>query len=312
MKKEDEKTAIHALLSGGTVAYHPTFAKALGSIQAGLFLSQAYFWQCKANYAKIKMYEGKRFFERTSGEIYEETGLSIEQQGGAKSKLKELGILEEKRFGLPAKPYLHIDLDALVTVLYRYNETGKQVTVKYRNKGRYSTRTSDGKFRKQLPVNYRDNIETLETPESERETAHAFSVELQPLEDERKNTPHIAPPPPKKESAPTVDDLEAPILEWAHSEQGKPNIYKWYSDAGRTCTRNDVESLITTFCATYSTIGDAGKRLQFMADPLGYFKLRFKVFLKDQPRFERPQAQRHEIGQSSTSSTLPKNLPVFR
>jgi hypothetical protein len=149
--------------------------------------------------------------------------------------------------------------------------------------------------------------------EGERgENAHAFSVELQPLEDERKNTPHIAPPPPKKESAPTVDDLEAPILEWAHSEQGKPNIYKWYSDVGRTCTRNDVESLITTFCATYSTIGDAGKRLQFMADPLGYFKLRFKVFLKDQPRFERPQAQRHEIGQSSTSSTLPKNLPVFR
>ncbi len=149
--------------------------------------------------------------------------------------------------------------------------------------------------------------------EGERgENAPAFSVELQPLEDERKNTPHIAPPPPKKESAPTVDDLEAPILEWAHSEQGKPNIYKWYSDVGRTCTRNDVESLITTFCATYSTIGDAGKRLQFMADPLGYFKLRFKVFLKDQPRFERPQAQRHEIGQSSTSSTLPKNLPVFR
>ena len=149
--------------------------------------------------------------------------------------------------------------------------------------------------------------------EGERgENAHAFSVELQPLEDERKNTPHISPPPPKKESAPTVDDLEAPILEWAHSEQGKPNIYKWYSDAGRTCTRNDVESLITTFCATYSTIGDAGKRLQFMADPLGYFKLRFKVFLKDQARFERPQAQRHEIGQSSTSSTLPKNLPVFR
>jgi hypothetical protein len=148
--------------------------------------------------------------------------------------------------------------------------------------------------------------------EKSEENAPDFSVELQPLEDERKNTPHIAPPPPKKESAPTVDDLEAPILEWAHSEQGKPNIYKWYSDAGRTCTRNDVESLITTFCATYSTIGDAGKRMQFMADPLGYFKLRFKVFLKDQPRFERPQAQRHEIGQSSTSSTLPKNIPVFR
>jgi hypothetical protein len=43
--------------------------------------------------------------------------------------------------------------------------------------------------------------------------------------------------------------------------------------------------------------------MQFMADPLGYFKLRFKVFLKDQPRFERPQAQTPFSGSSQTSTT---------
>lgn len=146
----------------------------------------------------------------------------------------------------------------------------------------------------------------------ESESARAAKSELQSVEAERKNTPIIAAAPPKKESAPTVDELEAPIWQWANSEQGKPNIYKWYEDAGRTCTRQDVQTLISTFCATYSTIGDAGKRLQFMSDPLGYFKLRFKVFLKDQPRFERPGPGSYHPAENSTSTTLPKNLRVFR
>lgn len=161
---------LETLLGGGTVAYHVTLAKAFGSVQVGLWLSQSIFWQCKSKYAKRIDKDGKTYFECTVADFYDQTGLSPEQQTGAKEKLKQLDVLKEKRFGLPAKLYYHIDLEALATVLYRYNETGKQVTVKYRNKERYNTRTVDGKFRRQETVKHRDIIiESIETLESERE-----------------------------------------------------------------------------------------------------------------------------------------------
>lgn len=166
-----EKELLEALLGDGTVAYHVALAKAFGSVQVGLWLSQSIFWQCKSKYATKIEHDGCTYFECTVSDFYDQTGLSAEQQTGAKDKLKQFEVLKEKRFGLPSKLYYHIDLEALATVLYRYYETGKAVTVKYRDKQRYFTRTVDGKFRSLGAVKHRGIIiESIETLESNKES----------------------------------------------------------------------------------------------------------------------------------------------
>lgn len=179
-----EKEILETLLGGGTVAYHVTFAKAFGSIQAGLWLSQGVFWQCKSKFATRVVLEGKTYFECTVADFYDQTGLSPEQQSGAKDKLKQAGVLLEKRIGLPSKLFYHIDFEALATVLYRYNETGKAATVKYRDKQRYNTRTVDGKFRPTATVKHRGIIiESNESLESDIERAPAPGVETSTFEE---------------------------------------------------------------------------------------------------------------------------------
>lgn len=179
-----EKEILETLLGGGTVAYHVTFAKAFGSIQAGLWLSQGVFWQCKSKFATRVVLEGKTYFECTVADFYDQTGLSPEQQSGAKDKLKQAGVLLEKRIGLPSKLVYHIDFEALATVLYRYNETGKAATVKHRDKQRYNTRTVDGKFRPTATVKHRGIIiESNESLESDIERSPAPGFETSTFEE---------------------------------------------------------------------------------------------------------------------------------
>jgi len=201
-----EKDVLSALLGAGTVSFHAVFAKALGSVTAALFLSQAYFWQQKARFSKTKTVEEKPFFERTAEAWYEDTGLTTDQQVAARQRLKRLGILEEKKMGLPAKLYYHVCLDTLVSVIYRYNETGKSVVEDYRNKKRYITRTEDGKFRKQKTVKNGNNIESLESLESLRERdAHANSKPSKAEISKR----DVAPPESPEQITPWNEDLLA-------------------------------------------------------------------------------------------------------
>jgi len=191
-----EKDVLSALLGAGTVSFHAVFAKALGSVTAALFLSQAYFWQQKARFSKTKTVEEKPFFERTAEAWYEDTGLTTDQQVAARQRLKRLGILEEKKMGLPAKLYYHVCLDTLVSVIYRYNETGKSVVEDYRTKKRYITRTVDGKFWKQQTVKNGNNIESLESLENLRERdAPAEIQNPSTLKEGKKRSPLVAPPP---------------------------------------------------------------------------------------------------------------------
>lgn len=162
--------ALAAVLRGGVVSFHAIFAKMLGSVTAGLFLSQGYFWQHKAKYSNLIEVEGKTYFDRTSEEWFEDTGLSVEQQSAARERLRSVGILHEKKIGLPARLHYHICLETLVSVIYRYNETGKSVVADHRTKPRYITRAADGKFPKQATVKNGCNIiESSESSESEGE-----------------------------------------------------------------------------------------------------------------------------------------------
>lgn len=157
------------ILGDGVVAFHTIFAKALGSVPAGLMLSQGYFWQEKSDYKKPVTIEGKVFFTKTAKEWFDATGITEEAQKTARERLRNSNIWKESRAGMPAQTFYRIDVNALVTVIYGYLETGIPVSVDYRSKKRELTRSSNGKFRQQEAVIYgSNNIE--ESLESEEES----------------------------------------------------------------------------------------------------------------------------------------------
>lgn len=94
---------------GRIVAYSPRIAEMVQSVQASLFLCQACYWRNK---------EDKRafgWFYKTSDQIREETGLSYLQQQGARKRLKELGILEERYQRNPNLMFFRVNIEALET-----------------------------------------------------------------------------------------------------------------------------------------------------------------------------------------------------
>lgn len=153
-QKNQPLAVLKSLLGGRVVSYHAVFARALRNVPAGVMLSQGFFWQENANFKDLREIDGRRYFTATAAEWYEATGVTDDQQLTARDVLRSAGFWMEKRAGLPAKLYFHIDLDILVSVIYGYLENGKQVSVDTRHQNREITRASNGKFRLQETVNH--------------------------------------------------------------------------------------------------------------------------------------------------------------
>ncbi len=102
------------LLGQRCVAFHPRLVQLTGRVTAGLLLSQALYWT-----RKLALSDPARqgWFWKTREDWRNETGLSRWEQDGARRKLKELGLWQEKRVGMPAKIWYRIDLDALGQLL---------------------------------------------------------------------------------------------------------------------------------------------------------------------------------------------------
>jgi len=96
------------------IAFHRPFVAITGSVTAALFLSQALYWakRCKEHE------DGCSWFYKTQADWEEETGLTRYEQEGARKALRNLGVLKEKRVGLPAQLYFCIDLVALDAALH--------------------------------------------------------------------------------------------------------------------------------------------------------------------------------------------------
>ncbi len=98
---------------GSPVAYYPSISKALGSVKACIFLCQFLYWEGKQEIKDGWIY-------KTQDEIYNETGLSAEEQRSARKLLKELGILEEEKRGIPAKNCYRINLQKLIEIVNNF------------------------------------------------------------------------------------------------------------------------------------------------------------------------------------------------
>lgn len=113
--------AIIRLLMNRPIAYQPDLARILGGVKCAVFMSQMLYWTGK----------GKRsdgYIWKTQAELEEETGLTRYEQEGARKKLKELGVLLEKRISIPAKMHYKVEVDTLENLIKSYycnQECGK-------------------------------------------------------------------------------------------------------------------------------------------------------------------------------------------
>ena len=106
----DVQRAIEHMLHDRPVGYHPVVARAVGSVTAGIFLSQLLYWTPRTQ-------NGDGWLWKTRDEITAETALTRYEQETARRLLREAGVLEEKRAGVPARIWYRIDLARLTELL---------------------------------------------------------------------------------------------------------------------------------------------------------------------------------------------------
>ncbi len=92
------------------IAFHRCLVKPSGSVEAALLLSQALYWSNRTE-------DPDGWFYKTREEWEEETGLNRTSQEAARKRLKENGLLEEERRGLPARLYYRVNFEKLVAKL---------------------------------------------------------------------------------------------------------------------------------------------------------------------------------------------------
>jgi len=104
-------------LLGRPVAYQPSLTLLPGvSVQAAIFLSQALFLGNTPTAQK----RGGWFWKEQQGDCDSweaETGMSAKQQVTARRQLVAIGVLEEKRQGVPAKTWYRVDCERLAQLL---------------------------------------------------------------------------------------------------------------------------------------------------------------------------------------------------
>lgn len=109
MSKEHQKK-IHKYFKTDAIAYQPGLARVCQSLNAGILLGQLLYWHGLGS-------RQDGFIFKTQKELFKETYLSRTQQDTAIARLKELGILQVKRAGIPAKRHFKLDFIKLQKLL---------------------------------------------------------------------------------------------------------------------------------------------------------------------------------------------------
>lgn len=92
------------------IAFQRAFVEFGCGITGALLLSQAIYWSKRTTKAG-------RWFYKTQSEWTEETGMSRAEQETARRSLRTLGVLEEKRVGIPAKLHYRVNFDRIDALL---------------------------------------------------------------------------------------------------------------------------------------------------------------------------------------------------
>lgn len=105
-----DKQAFKEFLTSKPIAFYPDFSAVAGSTNAGVLLSQLFYWKDKES-------DPEGWIYKTQKDWLKETSLTRSEQETARKKLREMGLVHEKLKGNPAKLYFKVDFDALIEAL---------------------------------------------------------------------------------------------------------------------------------------------------------------------------------------------------
>ena len=90
------------------IAFQRPFVTICGSVNSALMLSQAVYWHNRC---------GDDWFFKTAEEWTEETGLTVEEQKGARKRLKERGFISEKLSRVPPVVHFRVEGEKILAAL---------------------------------------------------------------------------------------------------------------------------------------------------------------------------------------------------
>lgn len=100
------------------IAFQRSFIRLDIGVTAALFLSQMIYWTNRS--------DDDGWVYKTQEEWEEETGLSRYEQEGARKKLRSIGVLQEKKKGVPARLFYKVDNDVLFQALVAANKDAEK------------------------------------------------------------------------------------------------------------------------------------------------------------------------------------------
>ena len=108
-------------MSGPVIGYNPVYRRVTGSVTAGLMLGQAIFLQ-QSSIAKTTLYDsdGKRhdgFWWHSIAQWENKTGLTREEQEGARARLAKMNFLSERLAGNPAKVHFRCNRNRVIAAI---------------------------------------------------------------------------------------------------------------------------------------------------------------------------------------------------
>lgn len=88
------------------IAFHRSFVDFGAGVTGALMLSQAVYWASRTQ-------NGSGWFYKTQQEWESETGLTRYEQEGARKKLLGIGVLQEKKIGVPCRLWFRADIELI-------------------------------------------------------------------------------------------------------------------------------------------------------------------------------------------------------
>ena len=112
-QQSEEALALVRSRLGRRIAFYRRLVELTASAKAALLLSQAIYWTRHGR----DIAKNGGWFYKTTDQWQRETGLTAREQESARRILRDLGVLQEKRTGIPARLYLRLDLEQLTALL---------------------------------------------------------------------------------------------------------------------------------------------------------------------------------------------------
>lgn len=171
--RDDTELIIDGLFSEGIIAYQRCLGHAVGDVVAALLLSQFWYW------SKRQPKERKGWFYMTREQIFTETAMTRREQETARKRLKNLGVLNEARRGVPARIWYRIDRLAVIDLLRKQSKSQLVQTVPTRKAESFQLESTERTIKavgKRLAIS-KTSLETSQTNSAAENPSAAALVE---------------------------------------------------------------------------------------------------------------------------------------